>query len=184
MLNMKKLGYLLIFLIVLLFSCKDNQDNLDMKINIGESNANIIVLTLNPPLSATYQNSDSIDLNGDNKYDLIFDKIPTPLTNGYGLETRMTKRNETQVVLSVTNNYPDSLSYSANINREKNWSDTSDKTLLLQSYSDHKQDKIIGNFVIDKTKYLGIKIGNRYGWIKLKNEISGSLIIYEYALMK
>lgn len=181
---MKESGYLLIFLTVLLFCCKDNQDELDAKINIGESNANIIVHTLNPPLVATSQISDSIDLNGDNKYDLIFNKIPTPLTNGYGLETRMTKRNETQVVMSVINNYPDSLSYSDNISRVNNWSDMSDKTLLLQSYFDHKQDKIIGNFVVDQTKYLGIKIGNRYGWVKLKNEISGSLIIYEYALME
>ncbi len=181
---MKKLSYFLILLTALLFSCKDNEDNLDTKMNIGENDASIIVHSLNPSLSVTYQNSDSIDLNGDNKCDLIFDKIPAPLSNGYGLETRMTKKNETQVVLSVTNNYPDSLSYSDNINGQNNWSDTSDKTLLLQSYLDHKQDKIIGNFVIDETKYLGIKIGNRYGWIKLKNEISGSLIIYEYALMK
>jgi hypothetical protein len=181
---MKKIGFLPVLLIVLLFSCKDNQNNLDAKLSIGKSNADIIVHTLNPPLSVTYQIPDSIDVNGDNKYDLIFDKIPTPLTNGYGLETRMTKKNKTQVVISVTNNYPDSLSYSDNINNVNNWSDTSNKTLLLQSYFDHKQDKIIGNFVVDQTKYLGIKMGNRYGWVKLKNEIPGSLIIYEYALMK
>nr|WP_321486777.1 hypothetical protein [uncultured Draconibacterium sp.] len=181
---MKNLNYLLILVNIVFFSCKDNDHNFDTEINIGENNKNVTVNTLNPSISVTDQQSDSIDLNGDSIYDLIFEKTPIPLTTGFGLETKITKKDGIQIVLSTINNYSDSLSYLDKLNHERNWSGNIEETLILQSYLNRNESRIIGNFVFNEIKYLGIKIENRYGWVKVENDRFGSLIIDEYALMK
>ena len=181
---MKNLNCLLVLVNIVFFSCKDNDHSLDTEINIGENNKNVIVNTLTPPISVTDEKSDSIDLNGDSIYDLIFEKTPIPLTTGFGLETKITKKDGIQIVLSIINNYPDNLSYLDKLNPQVNWSDNIKGTLILQSYLKRDESKVIGNFVFDEIKYIGVKIKNRYGWVKIENDRFGSLIIEEYALMK
>jgi hypothetical protein len=174
----------LIFIIVLLLSCNKNDFDLSTNIKVGKKDKNIIVHELNPPISIDYNNSDSIDINGDSIFDLIFDKLTIVTDIGYAVETKMTKKEGVQVVLSEINNYPDNLSYSENLNDQLIWSGDFEETLILQSYLYRQLSKIIGNYINKEIKYLGIKMDNRYGWVKLENDKSGSLIIYEYAIMK
>lgn len=181
---MKKPNYLLIIVTIFFLSCEDNNCDCNLEVNIGESNGNVIVHKLNPPILIKHLNSDSIDLDGDSHYDLIFDKMPTPLLSGYGLKTEMRKKLGVQVVLSIVNAYPDTLAYLTNLNNQENWSDNSDETLILQNYLNRNENKIIGNFVIQEKKYLGVKMGTCFGWVKLTNDKLGALVIDEYAMMK
>ncbi len=181
---MKKLIYLLIITNTLCFSCKDNDQDITIEVRIGERDRNINVNEMNPPIYVTDHNSDSIDLNGDLQYDLIFEKKPTPLATGFGMKTEMTKKIGVQIVLSSVNNYPDTLSYLAKLNNQENWSDDSDETLILQSYANNDEKIIIGNFITQKEKFLGVKIEHHYGWVKLTNDKFGALVIKEYAMTK
>ncbi|HEY4784826.1 MAG TPA: hypothetical protein VIH57_02200 [Bacteroidales bacterium] len=181
---MKTLNYFVLSLFIILFSCVDKTND-NSGLSIGVNNSNVVINKLNPQKSIINPGSDSIDLNGDLHYDLVFIKSPEPLLTGFGIKTEMIKRSGIQVCLSKLNNYPDTLSYSTLLNNQMNWSDLTETKYILQSYDCHDGNNCfpIGNFLNLKERYLGLKIGNRFGWIKAVNEVFGPLKIEEYALM-
>ena len=182
---MKSINYLGIIIITLILSCKDS--NITSKVEIGKIQDNVIIKTLDSPLLVTSSNPDSIDVDGDLKYDFTFTKTPVPLKTGYGLATQINKKSGTQIVLSTINNYPDTLSYSAILDDQANWSDDKNDKLVIQGYSCPQMQTycvLAGNFIKFKEQYLGFRISKRYGWIKLINEESAALKIEEYAISK
>lgn len=185
--HMKNINYLLIILVALFVSCVDTNNDISLKVNIGENQANVILMKYDPPILATSTNPDSIDVDGDLKYDFIFTKTTVPLKTGYGLATQIAKKTGTQIVLSSINNYPDTLSYSSILDDKVNWSDDKNDKLVLQGYSCPQMQTycvLSGNFIKAKAQYLGFRISKRYGWIKLVNEESGALKIEEFAISK
>lgn len=182
---MKNINYLIIIMIASFVSCVDtNRDN-SLTVNIGKNQDNVFVKKFDPPILATSSNPDSIDVDGDLKYEFIFTKTAVPLKTGYGLATQIAKKAGTQIVLSNINNYPDTLSYSSLLNDQSNWSDDKNEKLVIQGYSCTQMPTycvLSGNFIKSKEQYLGFRILKRYGWIKLLNEESGSLKIEEYAI--
>jgi len=172
-------------MITLALSCEDINSNIYSKVEIGKAQDNVIIKKLGSPLLVTISNPDSIDVDGDLTYDFTFTKTPVPLKTGYGLATQIAKKAGTQIVLSTINNYPDSLSYSAILDDQANWSDDKKDKLTIQGYSCPQMQTycvLAGNFIKFKEQYLGFRISKRYGWIKLINEESAALKIEEYAI--
>jgi hypothetical protein len=182
--KMKTLNYLALFFLITLFSCGDKTDD-SSGLSVGVNNSNVLIIKLDPPKSIINPGSDSIDLNGDLHYDLVFIKSPVALLTGFGIKTEMIKRSGIQICLSKLNNYPDTISSSTLLNNQTNWSDLIETIYVLQSYDCQNGNDCfpIGNFLNLKERYLGLKIGNRFGWVKIVNEVFGPLIIEEYALM-
>ncbi|MFZ2350018.1 MAG: hypothetical protein WAW24_00540, partial [Bacteroidales bacterium] len=90
--------------------------------------------------------------------------------------------NGTQIALSAINNYPDSLNVGKTIDDNLTWTTTSSENLVLASYAKRSTSYPIGNYLYISDKYLGFKIGKRYGWIKLDNAIVGNLTIKEFVI--
>ena len=184
---MKSIYYLGIIILTLTLSCEDTNSNIESKVEIGKIQDNVLIKKFDLPKLVTSSNPDSIDVDGDLKYDFTFMKTAVPLKTGYGLATQISKKSGTQIVLSVINNYPDTLSYSAIIDNQANWSDDKNEKLVLQGYSCPQTQTycvLAGNFIKSKEQYLGFRISKRYGWIKLVNEESGVLKIEEFAISK
>ena len=182
---MRNIKYLIFIIITLFVSCEDTNNDNSLKVNIGESQDNIIIKKFDPPILVANSNPDSIDVDGDSRYDFTFTKTTVPLRTGFGLITQITKKSGIQIVLSTINNYPDTLSYSTTLDDLSKWSDDKDDKLVLQGYSCATQNCILsGNFIIFKEQYLGFRISKRYGWIKLVNEVFGGVKIEEYAISK
>lgn len=185
--TMKSINYLGIIILTLTLACEDTNSNIDAKVEIGKIQDNVLIKKFDLPKLVTSSNPDSIDVDGDLKYDFTFTKTAVPLKTGYGLATQISKKSGMQIVLSVINNYPDTLSYSAIIDDQANWSDDKKDKLVLQGYSCPQTQAycvLSGNFIKSKEQYLGFKISKRYGWIKLVNEESGALKIEEFAISK
>jgi hypothetical protein len=172
-------SFLLLILLVLFASCGDDNDN---GIYIGESNKNVTIHDLNSPIYIADEGSDSIDLDGNLKYDLVFIKSYIPVNHGFSTQVEMTKKEGVQVVLSTRNSYPDTLEVKTLLDGSNNWSDAKSGTLTMQSW--YMREFAIGNFWNTEEKYLGIKINDRYGWVSVTNNPVAPLVIREYAFMK
>ena len=184
---MRDVSYLYVIVLVFFSSCVDTDSDNALKVNIGETQANIVLKKFDPPILVTSSNPDSLDVDGDSQYDFTFIKSTVPLKTGFGLVTQIKKRLGIQIVLSTINNYPDTLSYSSALDNQANWSDNKSAKLVLQGYSCPGISQyciLTGNFINSKERYLGFRISERYGWLKIANNEFGDLKIEEYAISK
>lgn len=170
---------------LLFMSCVDSNNDNTLKIKIGETQSNVTIKRFDPPKMVMNSKPDSLDVDGDSQYDFTFTKSIIPLKTGYGLITQLNKRLGVQIVLSSINNYPDTLIYLSTLDSQANWSDKKGEKFVLQGYSCPGTSQYCistGNFINSKIRYMGFRISDRYGWVKLSNEESGVLKIEEYAI--
>lgn len=173
---------LLIFaLIPWLLACNPDENE---SVIIGNYTENLHVVKIVPniviPLSPI--GSDSLDLNADNKSDIFFIKSLAPLMTGFTYATFLGITNDVQIALSEINNYPDSLNVGMQLNDNLIWTQTSSEPLILASHAKRSSLNPIGNYRYVIDKYLGFKIGKRFGWIKLDNAIGGNLVVKEFVI--
>ena len=175
--------FLISFILVFMLSCvPENEDN---TIVIGDKSAKYEIIKLNPELTVLPSRKDSLDLNSDRNFDIVFVKSPKPAITGYGSETNILIKNGLQIVLSSINNYPDTLSSKAVLNDNTNWSAIESSKLALQSFECGGIDGCVGfaNFINVSDKYIGFKSGKNFGWIKIDNS-QWELKIKEYTELK
>ncbi len=176
---MKKL--LILALVPWLFACNPDKNN-EVIIGNYTDNLHVVKIVPNIVIPISINEKDSLDLNADNSYDVFFMKSQTPLMTGYTSATFLGITNGTQIALSGINNYPDSLNVGTLIDDNLMWTTSSSNNLVLASYAQRSTSYPIGNYHFAINKYLGFKIGNRYGWIKLDNDIGGNLTIKEFVI--
>ena len=71
------------------------------------------------------------------------------------------------------------------MNSKSNWSNSESAIYELQSYSCNQfACESIGNFINVTDKFIGYKLGSKFGWIKIDNSDHDELRIKEYALIK
>jgi len=183
---MKLMKSILILIVLsLLSSCEpDNNET----VITGSTNVYLEIIKLNPFIVIPpFQNyaADSLDLNGDNQYEIIFIKSPKPALTGFGTETLIITKKNTQILLSGINSYPDSISINTRLEITANWSSGESKTYILQSFQCNSEScPSIGNFVNETDKFIGYKIGGKMGWIKVDNSAQNDLVIKEYTVIK
>jgi hypothetical protein len=177
---MKHVFYLII--LAILFSCEPNKSD---EIIAGVINNNLNYIEISPPMLISNPGKDSIDLNDDSKFDIIFIKSPEPLLTGFAIKTEIIKKTNVQIILSNINGYPDTLNYKDLINESRNWSGTEEKKYVLQSFNCNSNNcPSIGNFINVTNKYIGFKIEKSFGWILLDNSIWSELKIRGFAINK
>jgi len=175
----------ILILLSLLIACEP--DNNEIVIT-GSKNDNLEIVKLNPVISLPtypFNATDSLDLNGDNLFEIKFIKSPKPALTGFGTETLIITKNKTQILLSGINNFPDSILFNTRLESNANWSSSESTTFILQSfYCNSDNCPGVGNFVNVTDKFIGYKIGKPMGWIKIDNSEYGDLIIKEYTVIK
>jgi len=186
---MKKL--LIIALLPLLSACNPDE-NTEVIIGNYTGNLHVVKFVPNIVIPVSSVTGDSLDLNADKIYDIFFIKSVTPLMTGFTYATFLGITNGIQIALSDINNYPDSLNVGTHINDNLTWTTSSSDNLtwttsssdnlVLASYAQRSTSYPIGNYHYAIDKYLGFKIGKRYGWIKLDNAIGGNLTIKEFVI--
>ena len=176
---MKKL--LIVALLPWLFACNPDKNN-EAIIGTYSDNLHVVKLVPNIVIPTLSNAKDSLDLDADNRYDVFFKKSYTPLMTGFIDATFLGIANGTQIALSDINNYPDSLNVGTTIDDNLTWTTTPSENLVLASYAQRSTSYPIGNYHYVIDKYLGFKIGKRYGWIKLDNAIGDNLTIKEFVI--
>ena len=176
---MKTLSFLVLF--SLLLSCEQDSIN---EVIIGNGNENLSITKLDPFLIIDGLNKDSLDINSDGNFDIIFTKSPKPALTGFSTETTISIKNNVQILLSSINSYPDTLSYKTVVDNNSNWSKNQSSTYALESFKCNSNNcPNIGNFQNVTDKYIGFKLAKIIGWIKV--DISPSEVkIKEYTIIK
>ena len=186
---MKTLSFLLG--LSMLVSCSHESDNVDNEVIIGDSSSNYVIIKPDPAISITASHSDSLDLNSDGIFEIKFILSPINTITGIGSETNIYTKNKLQILLSGIN-LPDALSINAVLNNDSIWSAIdSDQTnpdrfkLLLQSYACYSYFHCVGwgNFRNISGKYIGYKLGVKFGWILVDSSTS-ELKIREYTVLR
>lgn len=177
---MRTFTFLLFFLILL--SCES--EDYDTTV-IGDKNKNFDIVKLDPELSVLPSSKDSLDINSDGNFDIVFIKSPKPAISGYGSETNILVKNGLQIALSDVNTYPDTLSIKTWLDDNLIWSTSESSKLILQSFNCSGIAGCVGfaNFLNVSDKYIGFKIGQKFGWIKVDNT-EWELKIKEYTVLK
>ena len=178
---MKKL--LLVAFLPWLFGCNPNE-NESVVVGIYSDNLQVFKIEPNLVMPNTPFNYDSLDLNADNEYDIFFNKSFSPLSTGVVPATYLGISDGLQIVLSEINNYPDSLNVGVLLNDELKWTQSSSNSLVLASHANRSLSNPIGNYLYVHDKYLGFKLDQKYGWIKLDNAIAGDLVVKEVVISK
>jgi hypothetical protein len=185
-------AFSIIFILSILFSCNQENENSDSTIIIGESNKNYDIIRPNPEIVISKSHQDSLDLNSDGIFEIKFIISPIPTSTVPGSKTEISAKNKLQILLSVINEYPDTLSIKSVLNSDSNWSGLNPDwtgsesfTFLLQSYACYTYFHCVGwgNFRNSNGKYVGYKIGEKFGWI-LVDSSQGELKISEYTVLK
>lgn len=182
-LAMKPLNYLAL-LFVLLSSC-NNDDEVEAKFLVGVANKRVTIYTPNPLITIDRNSSDSLDLDGDGQDDLSFSSLAIAGPTGFFSVLAFDKRSGVEVVLDSTNRFPRILAYAAELNEDSNWSDDKKQQYTVtrgDCYSEECNE--IGSPLNPTATYVGIKIGSRFGWVKLYYNDLYLLEITEYALMR
>jgi hypothetical protein len=186
---MRTLSFL--FGLSMLFSCNHENDNVDNKVIIGNSSSDYAIIKPDPAISITASHSDSLDLNSDGTYEIKFIIKPINTVTGIGSETNIYTRNKLQILLSGVN-LPYALSINDVLNNDSIWSDLdSDQhnpdcfKFLLQSYACYSYYHCLddGNFQNISGKYIGYKLGEKFGWILVDSSTS-ELKIKEYSVLR
>ena len=164
-------------------SCRPDKDE---SVKTGSANDNLILIEPNPSITIPFYpyGSDSLDLNSDNKFDIKFIRSPRPALTGFATETLISTIN-LQIVLSKTNDLPEAISSNILLDNNSNWSNSTSAILILQSFKCNSNEcPDLGNFINVTDKFLGFKIGDKIGWMKLDNSKNGDLKIKEYTVIK
>ena len=85
---MRTFSILVVFLVFL--SCEKESDNTTA---IGNKSKNFEIVKLDPVVSILPSSKDSLDLNSDGTFDIVFIKSPKPATYGYSSETNILIKN-------------------------------------------------------------------------------------------
>jgi len=185
---MRTLSFL--FGLLFLFSCSHESDN---AVVIGDSSKNYTIIKPAPAIVITTTHQDSLDLNSDGIFEMKF--IISPIqtsTTEPGSKTEIHTKNKLQILLSILNEFPDTLSIKSVLNCDSHWSgletDWTGKesfTFLLQSYACYTYFHCLGdgNFLHVTGKYVGYKIEEKYGWILIDSSTS-ELKIKEYTVLR
>lgn len=180
-----------LFILAFLSSCKHESDNTDNTVIIGDSNRNYTIIKPDPPILVTKSHPDSLDLNSDGIFEIMFIISPIQTVTGIGSKTEITIKNKLQILLSEMN-LPDTLSIKFVLSRDSIWSDLDSElpgidpfTILLQSYACYSYLHCVGwgNFRNTSGKYLGYRIEEKFGWI-LVDSSTDLLKIKEYTVVK
>jgi len=172
---------ILLFLLFLL-SCEPEAN---YSVEIGSGNDKLLVIHPDPIISISIPGTDSLDLNSDGKYDIRFIKSPKPALTGFASITEIVTSDNLQIALSEKNNYPDTLTLNSILDINSNWSDKISSTLILQSFECNSDNcPGFGNFINVVDKYIGYRIGNNLGWIRVDNLNYGEISIKEYTVIK
>jgi hypothetical protein len=178
---MKKL--LIVALLPWLLGCNP-KENKSVVVGIYSDNLQVFKIEPNFVMPFTPFNYDSLDLNDDNEYDIFFNKSFSPLSSSVIPATYLDTSDGLQIVLSEINNYPDSLNVGVLLNDELKWTQSSSNSLVLASHANRSISEPIGNFLNVHDKYIGFKLDQKYGWIKLDNAIEGDLVVKEVVISK
>ncbi len=168
----------------MLVSCSHESDNVDNEVIIGDSSSNYVIIKPDPAISITASHSDSLDLNSDGIFEIRFSISPINTVTGIGSKTEITTRNKLQILLSGMN-LPDTLSIKSVLTRDSIWSGIDPFTILLQSYACYSYFHCVGwgNFRNISGKYIGYKLGEKFGWILVDSSTS-ELKIREYTVLR
>lgn len=176
-----------LFILAFLSSCKHESDNTDNTIIIGDSNRNYTIIKPDPPILVTESHPDSLDLNSDGIFEITF--IISPIrtsTAEPGSKTEIYTKNNLQILLSRLHyEDADTLSAKTVLNKDIYWSDsTSYGTFTLLSYACYTYTHCLGsgNFKNVYGKYIGFKLDNKFGWIKV-DSFTAALTIKEYTVL-
>jgi hypothetical protein len=174
---------LIVALLPWIFGCNPNENE---SVIVGIYSENLQVFKIEPNLVMPYTpfNYDSLDLNADNKYDILFRKSFSPLSTGVIPATYIDISEGLQIVLSEINNYPDSLNVGVVLNDDLKWTQSASNSLVLASNANRSLSNPIGNYLYVHDKFLGFKLNQKYGWIKLDNAIAGDLVVKEIVISK
>ena len=184
---MRTISIILILLFIL--SCKTESNNL---IITGENNKTYIIIKPDPVILISKSHQDSLDINSDGIFELKFIITPIPTSTVPGSKTEISAKNQLQILLSVENEYPDTLSMNAVLNSDSYWSgldtdwtESESITFLLRSYACYTYFHCQGwgNFRNVNDKYIGYKIGEKFGWI-LVDSSQDQFKIKEYTVLK
>jgi len=182
-------AFSIIFIPLFILSCKPESNNL---IIIGDNNKTYDIIKPDPVILISKSHQDSLDLNSDGIFEIKFIITPIPTSTVPGSKTEISTKNKLQILLSVENEYPDTLSINAVLNSDSNWSGLDPDwtgnesfTFLLQSYACYTYFHCVGwgNFRNVNGQYVGYKIGENFGWI-LVDSSQGELKIREYTVLK
>lgn len=179
-----------LFILAFLSSCKHESDNTDNTIIIGDSNRNYTIIKPDPPILVTESHPDSLDLNSDGIFEITFIISPIPTVTGIGSKTEIKIKNKLQIRLSGVNS-PDTLGIKTVLKGDSVWSDLDQQmpgidpfTILIQSYACYSYFHCVGwgNFRNTSGKYLGYRIEQKFGWIKV-DSFTAALTIKEYTVL-
>jgi len=179
------IGFILLFIL----SCKPESNNL---VIVGENHKNYTIIKPEPVMLITTSQQDSLDLNSDGIFEIKFVMSPITTMTVPGSKTEIFAKNKLQILLSDKNEYPDTLNIKSVLDRNSNWSDPDSdwmnneiSTHLLQSYACYTYFHCVGwaNFRNANNKYIGYKIGEKFGWI-LVDCSTVQLKIKEYTVLK
>jgi hypothetical protein len=181
---MKKLIVPIIAALLICAACSKKENEITLR--VGLNSEDVSIHTLNPAMQIEYGHPDSIDFDGDLNYDLLIFQTQKPVSAGFIAETWIAGRNQIKVVLSDINAYPDTLVYGSEISNGSHWVVANGNDLILHGvelYSGNSYT-LIGNFLGFTEHYLGVCVGSRFGWLKVKrNAENGKMEVLEWAIM-
>jgi hypothetical protein len=186
----------MLFFLLFLVSCKPEKEISDNTV----INNTVIIGVIEPyhslfkpipEIRLSVKSQDSLDLNSDGIFEIIFIISPIPTKTGIGSETNISTKNELQILLSGAN-YPAALNVNSVLNNDSTWSVSESERigaiadkLLLESYACYSYFHCLGwgNFQNVNGKYLGFRMADKFGWIMVDCS-KGKLVIKEYTVLK
>lgn len=172
----------ILLILVMLVSCKPAKND---AMQTGVVNGSVSYTEFPNPKSIIAEHEDSIDVDNDLSYEFVFSKYFIPILSSVGLETKVSKRQDIQILLSATGQYPACLNYKDPIGPSSKWSGIEQNQYILQSWECNSGSytcTVTGTFGNVTGKYLAFKKGESFGWILLDNLANGALIIKGYAI--
>ena len=182
---MKKVLY---FFILLFFGISQKScEKGDVQDVFAGKKDNLYYFDLKPDIEITSLNpSYSININNDLVIDFIFGQVSVPTSSGFMSVPTIKNTKNFQIMISEIDNLPEALEYNEPIKLSNNWSNVNDTLFLLV---DHKEGPggsypLYGSWLNTENKYLGIKLNNKLGWIKMSNLylLLKKIVIKEYAI--
>jgi hypothetical protein len=161
--------YSLIFLMIVNACNKNSSDDF-----FAGKTEDIYYLSFNPELSLPQgNNKDSIDLNGDSVYELMFETLGIAGETGFFTLPAVRATKDLNILLGGEKHMPKALDKGATFNRSENWSKTD--TLLALYYYPGLHSEPIGYWKDQQDKYLGFKYKNKLGWVKITTKVNSQL---------
>lgn len=184
-----------IFIFVLLtacavsfLSCSDKDDEKEVfyphELIVGET-TNVEVFSENYSIYSSFEDKDSLDLDHNGSFDIVFKPVPVSQTSGYSSVNCIFPSGQLQLVVSESSNVK-LMDEGDLISLDTNWSVKQSEPLLwldTNELIDYFQSKVEMGESLDF--YLGFLLdGTRLGWIKLEVENFEQLIIREVGLVR